>query len=304
MTEIRDKARALRLERLAKMLSERLTQAPAALEILLDELGRGELRPQDWDALHGAAARDGQEIELGTAYQKVLTRHRMAAFTPEIQARVLLQAATFFQGILGDTELAEQFLERVLEVHPSHAEAFDRLERRRRTANDRRGLVRLYSLVASAPPIPVSQIATRVTNELLVPLPAATPLSDETCRRLLLLVPLNLRLLDLLDEHCKSSGRSPLGCELRERVLANPELPEAAFVPQRRRLLERYLEGGNPPPQALDYAEQLLARSPNEAVALQAVDKLLRVPAVATRAAALLRDRRLSGRSSNPPPRR
>ena len=189
MTATTDKARAMRLERLEKMLTEHLNQPPAALETLLGELSLGEPRLEDWKALHVAAGRDEKEIELGTAYQKVLTRHRMRTFEPALQARVLMHAADFFAGILGDIELAHEFLERVLEVMPDHAEAFDRLERSRKLTGDKRRIVDLYALVARQPPVPVERLAGRVVDLLIVPLPADSPLGDETCRRLLAMIP-------------------------------------------------------------------------------------------------------------------
>jgi len=301
MVDTRDKARALRLERLAKMLAEGLTHAPAALETLLDELGRGEPRADDWEALHVAAARDDQAVALGDAYRKALTPHRMRALTPEQQGVVLMHAVDFFQGILGDVASAEGFLERVLEVVPEHLEAFDRLERRRKAADDRRGLIHLYALVAGRSVASPAQLAARVADLMIMPLPAKTPLLDETCRRLLPLVPLHPRLLDLIDEHCQATGRAALGCELRATLLERTELPEEAALPMRRRLLERYLEKGSLPPAAIEHAEALLARSAGDPVALEAADKLLRVREVASRAAALLKDARMLSR---PPARR
>jgi hypothetical protein len=301
MTDTREKARALRLERLAKMLSERLTHAAAALETLVDELGRGEARLAEWESLHVAAARDDQAAELGDAYRKLLSPHRMRALAPALQAEVLLHAAGFFQGILGDVASAELFLERVLEVVPEHAEALDRLERRRRATDDRRGLIRLYALVAGHAAVPIEQLAARIADLLLVPLPQRTPLADDTCRRLLPLIPFHPRLLDLLDAHCQATGRSALGCELREQALASAEVTGELEVAMRRRLLERYLEHGSIPPAAIDHAEALIARVPGDSVAMQAADRLLRARDVASRAAALLKDARSLSR--RPPPR-
>jgi tetratricopeptide (TPR) repeat protein len=300
MTATSDKARNLRLERLQRMLDEELTQPPAALETLLSELSLGETRADDWKALHIAATRDNQEVELGTAYQKVLTRHRLRTFDPDLQARVLLHAADFFQGMLGDDELAIEFLERILEVVPDHEEAFDRLDRRRQREGDKRKLVDLYALVARRPLIPVERLASRVVDLLIVPLPADAPLKDETCRRLLALVPSRPKLMNIVYDHCKRTSRRALGRRLREQALEAENLPEQARVELQRGLLECYLEEGVPPESAIEHAEFLLTRDPSDNVAARAAQKLLRVPAVASRAAAMLKDRRLSSR---PPPR-
>jgi hypothetical protein len=299
MTATSDKARTLRLERLQKMLTEHLAQAPAALETLLGELSLGEARAEDWAALHVAAARDDKEIELGTAYQKGLTRHRLKTFEPDLQARVLLHAADFFRDTLGDADLADSFLERVLEVVPDHSVAFDRLDQSRKALGDKRRLVDLYALVARRPPIAVERLAARVVDLLIVPLPADTPLADETCRRLLALVPAKPKLIGIVYDHCKKTGRRSLGRDLRERALEAEGLPESAVVEMQRGLLECYLEEGNPPAEAIQQTEVLLNRDPGDLVAVRAAQKLLRVPAVASRAAALLKDRRLSSR---PPP--
>jgi len=296
MTSVSDKGRSLRLERLQKMLDERLTQPPAALETLLTELSLGEPRIEDWKALHVAATRDDKEIELGTAYQKVLTRHRMRTFEPDLQAHVLLNAAEYFEGTLGDTELALDLLERVLEVVPDHAQTFERLERTRKEAGDKRRLVDLYALVARRPPVPVERLASRVVSLVIVPLPVDMPLSDETCRRLLAMVSAQPKLVGILYDHCKKTGRRALGRELREKSLGLANLPESALVDLRRGLLECYLEEGVPPATAIEHAEALLNRDPSDMTAVRAAEKLLRVPAVASRAAAVLRDRRLSSR--------
>jgi len=296
MTSVSDKGRSLRLERLQKMLNEQLSQPPAALETLLTELSLGEPRIEDWKALHVAATRDEKEIELGTAYQKVLTRHRMRALEPELQAQVLLNAAEFFESALGDTELALDFLERVLEVVPDHAQAFDRLERNRKAAGDKRRLVDLYALVARRPPIAIERLASRVVSLVIIPLPADMPLSDDTCRRLLAMVPAQPKIVSILYDHCNKTGRRALGRELREKSLELANLPENALVDLRRGLLQCYLEEGVPPATAIEHAEGLLNRDPSDMTAVRAAEKLLRVPEVASRAAAVLRDRRLSSR--------
>ncbi len=300
MTATSDKARAQRLERLRKMLDEQLTQPPAALEALLSELSLGESRAEDWQALHVAATRDDREVELGTAYQKVLTRHRLRAFEADQQTRVLLHAVDFFESTLGDVELALEFFERILEVVPDHAVAFDRLDQARKAAGDKLKLVELYALVARCPPVPAERLAGRVIDLLIVPLPAGQALKDETCRRLLDLVPARPKLMNVVYDHCKRTRRQALGRKLREQALEAENLSEEASVELRRGLLECYLEDGVPPASAIEHAELLLTRDPQDMVAAQAAQKLLRVPEVASRAAAVLKDRRLSSR---PPPR-
>jgi hypothetical protein len=64
-------------------------------------------------------------------------------------------------------------------------------------------------------------------------------------------------------------------------------------------LLQRLLKAGKVPAEAIEHAERLLIHDPDDQVALQAADKLLGVRSVASRAASLLRDSRLS--RSRPP---
>jgi hypothetical protein len=115
MTETANQ-RDQRLARLRRELAERLEDPAAAIETLLHELEHGDLLAFEWEGLHVAAERDDKEVELGTAYQQVLTRPRLHRLDPPQRVRVLMHAADFFQGILGDADLAWTFLQRVLRV--------------------------------------------------------------------------------------------------------------------------------------------------------------------------------------------
>ena len=217
MTQNPDPTRSQRLLRLRQALAEHLDDPSAAIETLLDELEDGALRTSDWDGLHVAAERDDKEVELGTAYQRSLTRPRLKRLDPTQQVRVLMHAADFFQGILGDTELARTFLRRVLEVDPDNEEAFDRLERAYRALGDARELIHLYALVAQNPPLPSDQLGTRVA-QLIGTLPSWMALSEEVCNRLLALVPASPQLFAALRDNCQATGRHHLAQSLRERA--------------------------------------------------------------------------------------
>ena len=214
MNEPANPQRASRLARLRQMLGERLVDPTAALETLLDELEHGDLHRDQWEALHVAAERDDKEVELGTAYQQLLTRPRLGRLELPQQVRVLMHAADFFQGILGDAELARAFLHRVLESDPDHVEAFDRLERAFRTQADTRALIQLYALVARNPPLPPARIAERAA-ELISTLPEWMALSEDVCSRLLAVAPESPTLLDVICQHCTRTGRSHLAQALR-----------------------------------------------------------------------------------------
>jgi glutathione S-transferase len=217
MIQNADHDRAGRLDHLRRMLAGRLDDAAAAIETLLCELEQGDPRTSDWEGLHIAATRDDCEIELGTAYQQVLTRPRLRHLDAAQQVRVLVHAADFFQGILGDSELARAFLQRVLEVDPDHGEAFDRLERAYTSVDDQRELIRLYALVARNPPIPPEAIASKAA-ELIGSLPSFLALPEDVCNRLLAVVPMSSELLDVICAHCQRTGRRHLSASLRERA--------------------------------------------------------------------------------------
>ena len=175
-----EKARALRLERLKTMLQNRLDHAPAALEALVAELRAGEAQPELWEALHSAAARDAKEPDLASAYRTVTADRRLQQLAPGAQAEVLMHAADFVQGVIGDAEGSELFLQRVLDVDPGHPVAFERLERRYEAARDKLRLAELYARVASKPPKPPEELV-RLAVIAIVPLPAKSPLSDDAC---------------------------------------------------------------------------------------------------------------------------
>src|SRR5258706_3257861 len=174
MSDTKKKARALRLERLQTMLDKNLGQPPAALETLMSELRVGEARPELWEKLHAAAARDGKELDLANAYRKIAIDRRLKQLSPQVHAEVLMHAADFFQGVLGDGKAAEAFLQSVLEVAPGHPEAYKRLERRFGTARNELGLGELYPKGARAPPKTPRELGGRPIKNVAA-LPAKTP---------------------------------------------------------------------------------------------------------------------------------
>lgn len=288
------KARRLRLERLTTMLERRLEHAPAALETLMSELKLGENQTALWEALHAAAARDGREPELAEAYQKVAISRRLKDVTPEAHAKVLMHAADFFQGALGDRDGARRFLERVLEVVPSHTEAFSRLQRRFEADGSSLELLQLYARVASDPPVPAERLARTASDELLK-LKTKAVLTDEYCEKLLVLGKHNTRILDVLETHLKKSSRAPLAAKLRERAIDECDLREGAVVEQRRALIDLYLGDVGTPAAAMPHVEALLERDASDRQARAAAEKLLSTLEVASRAAAALRALRKAG---------
>jgi tetratricopeptide (TPR) repeat protein len=297
MTDTAAKARAMRLERLRSMLDGGLGDPRAALETLMGELRVGEAQPELWERLHAASVRDGKEAELGGAYAKIAKDRRLKQLSPAVHAEVLMHAADFLQGVRGDGEGAAAFLVGVLEVAPTHAEAFNRLERRFEAAGDELRLVELYAVVAATPPKPAEEMARRALK-IVTSLTAKTPLSDDGCKGLLAFAPANLALLGALETHCRKTGRLHLACDLFEQAILGPGLPEVKVIELRRRLIELYMGEAGKPDRAIAHVEALLQRDPNDAQARTTAERLIPRPKVASRAAAALQQARRSGRPS------
>lgn len=290
-----DKARALRIQRLQAMVDKRLENPMAALEVLVSELVAGEAQPALWEGLHGAAVRDGREQELATAYVKTVTGRRMPQLDPKNQAQILVHAADYHQGVLGDSASAENFLERVLYVFPGHKEAYTRLERRFEALGDQRRLIELYAMAASADPKANADLVSKALNKI-VPLPATAPISVDACRRLVELAPSNPILLEVLEAHCKKTKRPDLACTLLEQAVLDPHLPRPVVLEQRRRLIALYIGEAAQPANAIGHVEELLNEQPFDEAGRAAAEKLLSTKAVAARAAAALQKARRQAR--------
>jgi hypothetical protein len=296
MSASAEKARALRLERLKSMLEARLENPLAALEALLSEMRTGEAHPGLWEALHGASLRDGKEADLAAAYQKITQDRRLQQFEASAQVGILMHAADFFQGVMGDGASAENFLEKVLLVAPDHGEAFARLERRVLASNDPRRLIEFYAIVISGAPANAGELVTKAIN-LIVPLPAAIVLGDVACKRLVKQAGTHPSILEALDVHCRKTKRPDLACALIEQALADAALPKMTAVDQRRRLIELYTAETSTPEKAIPHVEELLNADPGDSVARAGAERLLSVREVAQRAASALQNARRQARS-------
>ena len=295
MSASAEKARAQRLQRLQSSLDVHLEHPEAAVEALVSELQLGELLPEFWERLHAAAARDGKEPELAQAYGKVAVERRLKQLAEPERTSLLLHAADFCQGMLGDSAAAEVFLWRILETVPDHADAFARLERRFNASKNNMRLVELYALVAAKPPKPPGELATAVLN-IISRMPSTSRVSDEVCRRLLVLLPQSPTLLGVLVTHCLNTGRVALACALLEESLDSYPGTKAEGVERRRHLIKLYLGDANKPDKAIAHVESLLAQDPSDTQARAAAERLLRDPQVASRAAAALQEARRSAR--------
>lgn len=298
---VSEKRRAERMQRLKTMLEQRLENPLPAVEALIAEVADGGSHPQLWEQLHGAATRDGREAALADAYLKCTAGPRLGRLSADAQAEVLMHAADFFQGMRGDGKTAESILERVLAIAPGHVDAFNRLERVLEKQLDSRRLVELYARVASAPPRAINVLATQALHRVLQLAAKDAPISDDACRKLVVLVPANPRLLDALEAHCRATKRAPLACALIEQALAD-EPSEELTLQRRHRLVELYVGDAAMPAEALPHVEWLLDRDATDAVAIKAGEKLLSNRDVASRAAAALQNARKARNSVRPLP--
>lgn len=276
------------------MLAGRLDNPILAVDALMAEAAHGECQGELWEQLHASATRDRMEPSLAEAYTRSIEGQRMRRLSPHAQADVLMHAADYFQGVLGDAARAASLLERVLSIVPGHAEAFGRLERRLEKQLDSRRLVELYATVAGSPPKPVNVLATQAWTRMLQ-VNAKDPVSADACTKLVALVPTNVKLLDAIEAHCRATKRFPLACEVLEVALAQSTLDDPT-PDWRRRAIELYMGDGGAREQAMamPHVEELLQNDPSDAHALKAAERLLSNRDVASRAAAALQVARRS----------
>lgn len=294
------KARSERLLRLDATLEQRLVNPLAAIEVLVTEMGDGNAHAEVWERLHGAAVRDGLEAETADAYLKCASSPRLRRLAPEGQAVVLMHAADFLEGVRGDGAAAEPLLERVIALAPGEVDAVHRLERRLERLLGPVRLLELYALIAADPPRQRSVLATQVHHRLMQLAAREGAISDDACRKLLVLVAENPRLLDALEAHCRKTKRAALACALMESVLADGVLPEELAMQRRLRLVELYFGEAQAPAEAIGHVEVLLEHDPTSSAAVRFAEKLLSTREVASRAAAALKNAR-SARSVPPP---
>jgi hypothetical protein len=290
-----DKARALRIQRLASMLSTGLTNPASALDALIAELTIGEAQAHLWEGMHAAASTENKERALGDAYRNMIGSHRFKQMDASVRAQVLVHAAHFSQGMLGDGASAEQFLMQALAAVPDHTEAFSRLEIRFEALPDKRRLLALYAASATRPPKPAAELGSKAVN-LITPMPATMPLPESTCVGLAPLAAAAPSLITALEAHCQKTGRPALACAVIERALENKALSEHTAVDFRRRVVQLFLDHTKTPERAVDHVEALLVRDPQDAVARAAAKRMVAIRSIGDQVTSLLQELRRQGR--------
>ncbi len=289
MSDATDKARALRIKRLASMLSMGLSNAASAVDALIAELQIGEDQLHLWEGMHAAAAEGGKEQELVAAYQSITRGNRFSQLPPAVQAKVQVHAADFALGIMGDADAAECYLLNALSVLPDDLELFQRFEKKYEALDDKRKLLELYAAVGKRPPVPAVELGGKATN-LIVPLSAKNPLSEEACSGLGALAPASPSLLDAIEAHLRKTGRAALVAPTIEKALQLENVPDRVAASWRRRLVDTYIGEAKAPEKSVAHVEALLRRDPNDKTAREAVKKLVLLPKVGEQVLELMRE--------------
>jgi len=221
--------------------------------------------------------------------------HRFKQMDAAVRAQVLVHAAHFYQGMLGDAASAEQFLMQALSAVPDQAEAFNRLEKRFEALPDKRRLLELYAASAARPPKPAAELGSKAVN-LITPMPATMPLPESTCLGLAPLAAAAPSVITALEAHCQKTGRPALACAVIERALENKSLPENTAVDLRRRVLLLFLDHTKTPERGVDHLEALLVRDPQDAVARAAAKRMVAIRSIGEQVTSLLHELRRQGR--------
>jgi hypothetical protein len=291
------KARALRIQRLATMLSGKLDNPAAVLEALVAEAQIGEPQPHLWEGLHAGACENAREEALALAYRNLAGARRLKQTAPEVQSMVLGHAARFFMGIMGDVDTAETLQLDALAAVPDQLDLFTHLEKKYDALPDKTRLLLLYSKVAPKPPKPAIELGGKIIN-IIVPLTAKQALPDGICSGLVPLTAASPNLLDVLEAHCLKTNRLPLACTVIEQALAGNYLTEAASVEWRRKLIEHYLGDARTAAKAIPHVLVLFRRDPSDVKLRPAVSRLLAIREIADDLTVELREIRRQGQGT------
>jgi tetratricopeptide (TPR) repeat protein len=285
---------AARLQRVATMVESKLEEPRLALDILVRDAEEAAAhRPDIWDKLHEAAVRDDKVLELSAAYEDLIQRRGMAQVPASTQVQVLFQAATFFAAVLGDQESATSFLARLVAIDPSHTTAFELLERRLQAANDTARLADLYATVGAGKQDRTAQVQLlRKAMTLVEALPTSeAERAVRVLEKLCAVDPANpWYRMALETRYVRLRRFSELGALLEGALAATASADERKAI--RLRVIALYLGDLPSPEKAIGHVEEVLREEPQNDAAHKAAEALLKYPVAATRAAAVLADRR------------
>lgn len=279
---------SLRPEAIAPALEGPLHDEELLLDSLVGALSHGEPMPEQWEALHAAAARDDKIAELAFAYEKLTEGTRFRVLSAGNRIEIHLHAADFLVGVFGDAAGAVQHAERALEINPGDERAFEQLRGLLLGGGDAMRLVKLYlARLPHVGEVPARVALLRLALEQVESMPqredAAVPLLEELAK----LEPGDATVQRDLGQRYIAEGRTKEAVRLFEAELAS-EPSTARAVELQRWLIRAYTEELGQPHKAINFLEDLLERDPDDSYALNATEQLLEQRTVAPRAAAAL----------------
>ncbi|WP_437731692.1 tetratricopeptide repeat protein [Sorangium sp. So ce1335] len=277
-----------RIESLEAALEQGIDNEAAALDVLVAAAAKGNPHPELWAKLHEAAARHDRFSELAFAYERFASERRFGMLPQAAQAEVLVHAAEFLADSFGDPGGARPYLERALSVLPSHQEAFVRLERILKEANEPPRLADLYALAANHRPDRAEQLALlRRAFELVEASGKEEERAIKLLQQILRIDPGDASARWALESRFTRAGRLQDVARLLEQALTT-DPPPADALEIRARLVGLYSGPLKEIERALPHVEEVLAQNPAHEGAARAAEALLARKTALVRAAAAL----------------
>ncbi|WP_437631564.1 tetratricopeptide repeat protein [Sorangium sp. So ce854] len=279
---------SFRIENLGAALEQGIDNEAAALDVLVAAAAKGSPHPELWAKLHEAAARHDRFSELAFAYERLASERRFGMLPQAVQADVLVHAAGFLADSFGDPGGARPYLERALSVLPSHNEAFVRLERILKDANEPPRLADLYALAANHRPDRAEQLALlRRAFELIEASSKEEERAIKLLQQIVKIDPGDASARWALETRFTRAGRLQDVARLLEQALTT-DPPPADALAIRSRLLDLYGGPLKEIERALPHVEEVLAQNPAHEGAARAAEALLGRKTALVRAAAAL----------------
>jgi golgin subfamily B member 1 len=280
-----------RLEALMTALQHKLQDEPQVLETLVSSLARGQSQPEVWSLLHEAAARDDRVADLAFAYERLLSDRKFKFLPTSTQCEVLMHAGAFFADVFGDKDGALNYLEQVLVLAPSHAEAFRKIESLLAEGQNGLRLADLCASVAAHRPDRGEQLALLWRAAAITDgFPEEHERAIKIYQQLLRMAPDDERVQRTLEARYRQAGKFRDLARLLEQSVSLPSLATAEARAMRERLIDVYMTELGEPERALPHIEEILRDDPAHEMARRTAHKLLSHKALLSKAAAALAD--------------
>ncbi|WP_437479914.1 tetratricopeptide repeat protein [Sorangium sp. So ce1014] len=279
---------SFRIDNLEAALEQGIDNEAAALDVLVAAAAKGSPHPELWAKLHESAAHHDRFSELAFAYERFASERRFGMLPQAAQAEVLVHAAEFLADFFGDPGGARPYLERALSVLPSHPEAFVRLERILKEANEPPKLADLYALAAGYRADRAEQLALlRRAYELVEASAKEEERAVKLLQQILRTDPGDSSARWALEARYARAGRLQEIARILEPALA-AETPPPDALEIRARLIDLYSGPLKEIERALPHIEEVLAQNPGHQAAFRVAEALLGRKTVLVRAAAAL----------------